>query len=711
MYFRRGRVTKQAHVDIPEGTVEEEFGRQGFFGRVSHLYRSAPPVGWSRIEGDLRPEALHVRELAGLGAGDYLSGRVAFLENGEVRLHMARLAGDDAMPYLFRNADADEILFVHRGAGRLESDFGPLDYETGDYLVIPRGTVHRLLPTGPTELLVIESFSEVGLPERGLLGKHALFDPDVIKVPEPAPPTHDRAPGREWELKIQRQGRLTSVFYPFHPINTVGWKGDLTVWQLNVRDIRPIMSERYHLPPSAHATFVGRGFVVCTFLPRGLETGDPGALKVPFYHSNIDYDEVLFYHQGSFFSRQGIGAGMVTFHPQGLHHGPQPGAVEAARDKTRTDEIAVMVDTERPLELTRAAREVANPDYWASWMPPEAANPVGLQGIAFVEYASPDPGALDVLFRDLGFSRLSRHESRPVVHYQQGGIHFLVNREPDSFASRFAAAHGPSICALGWRVRDAEEALEAAVARGARPFEGQGALDGVPAIYGIGDSLIYFVEEGTSRDWTGQLVPLDEPVHVEDKGFTLIDHLTNNVERGTMARWAAFYKEVFGFTEVRYFDIRGEETGLTSYALRSPDGSFCIPINEGSEDKSQIEEYLREYRGPGIQHIALLSDDLLGSLDRLEGCGIETLDIEDAYYETVFERVAGVTEDRGHIQRHRVLVDGDEGGYLLQIFTKNVIGPIFFEMIQRKNHQSFGEGNFGALFRSIERDQERRGVL
>jgi 4-hydroxyphenylpyruvate dioxygenase len=204
-----------------------------------------------------------------------------------------------------------------------------------------------------------------------------------------------------------------------------------------------------------------------------------------------------------------------------------------------------------------------------------------------------------------------------------------------------------------------------------------------------------------------QCLPLDAPELVAPKGFLAIDHLTNNVEKGTMQAWADFYKHVFGFTEVRYFDIRGVKTGLTSYALRSPDGSFCIPINEGSEEKSQIEEYLREYRGPGIQHLAFLTDDLLASLDAMAGSDGQMLDIDDAYYAEVFERVPNVTEDHGRIRQHQVLVDG----YLLQIFTKNLVGPIFIELIQRKNHLSFGEGNFGALFRSIERDQERRGAI
>ena len=365
MHYLRGRVTRQAHVDLPAGTVEDEYARRGFFGRTSHLYRTEAPVGWVEIEGDIRPQALCATEAPGLRDDDWLAGRIPLLGNADVTLHFARLARP--MPYFFRNADADEILFVHSGAGRLETDFGPFDYVRGDYLVIPRGTVHRLAPSAPTSVLVIESTDEVELPDRGLLGKHALFDLDVLDVPTPEAPAAE--PGRtRWEVRVQRQRRLSTIVYPFHPLNAVGWKGDLAPWRLNVKDIRPVASERYHLPPTAHATFVMPNVVVCTFLPRPLETGDPGALRVPFYHSNIDYDEVLFYHAGEFFSRAGIRPGMMTFHPQGVHHGPQPQAVAASKTKERTSEEAVMIDARRPLSMTAAARSCAVPDYWKSWM-------------------------------------------------------------------------------------------------------------------------------------------------------------------------------------------------------------------------------------------------------------------------------------------------------------------------------------------------------
>ncbi|MBT9555452.1 MAG: 4-hydroxyphenylpyruvate dioxygenase, partial [Myxococcales bacterium] len=309
-----------------------------------------------------------------------------------------------------------------------------------------------------------------------------------------------------------------------------------------------------------------------------------------------------------------------------------------------------------------------------------AKNPCGLRGIGFVEFATKEPEGLASLFRAFGFSRTERHQHLAVDVWAQNDITFLLNHDVRTFGAGFFERHGPSICAMGWRVDDAAAAFQAAVARGARPYTGSGATVSVPAIYGIGDSLIYFMDGSHTLEATFR--PHPEPVLVPQKGFTAIDHLTNNVHKGTMQSWASFYKDVFGFTEVRYFDIRGVKTGLQSFALRSPDGSFCIPINEGNEQKSQIEEYLREYQGPGIQHLAFLTKDLLGSLDALDGSGIEMLDIDDDYYATVFDRVPNVTEDRGRIRRHSVLVDGDAEGYLLQIFTKNLVGPIFIELIQ-----------------------------
>lgn len=345
-------------------------------------------------------------------------------------------------------------------------------------------------------------------------------------------------------------------------------------------------------------------------------------------------------------------------------------------------------------------------------------NPALLDGIEFVEFVSPDPERLHALFTAFGMSRVMRHETRAIDVYRQNDITFLVNREPGTFAAKFGALHGPSISSMGWRTKNAADAMGTIVSRGATPAERCDLFRGgrpVPAVMGIGDSLIYLVD-GYDAPFERRyarlgFVPLDAPDVAEPKGFQVIDHLTNNVKKGTMAHWANFYKSIFGFTEVRYFDIRGVKTGLTSYALRSPCGKFCIPINEADEKKSQINEYLDEYGGPGIQHLAFLTNDLLGSLDALRGSPVEFLDIDDEYYAEVFTRVPNVTEDHAKIREHQVLVDGDADGYLLQIFTKNLVGPIFIELIQRNNHLSFGEGNFGALFRSIERDQAKRGVF
>ncbi len=341
-------------------------------------------------------------------------------------------------------------------------------------------------------------------------------------------------------------------------------------------------------------------------------------------------------------------------------------------------------------------------------------NPIGLRGIEFTEFASTDTGYMHDVFTAFGFSKLRKYKDKAITYYNQNDIHFLLNHERRGFSAEFARAHGPAICSMGWRVDNAQAALAEAVKRGARAADPASTDLPYPAIYGIGDSLIYFIDTFGDKGsiYERDFVALDETNIVPDLGFIAIDHLTNNVYKGTMQTWADFYKNVFGFEEVRYFDIKGKKTALLSYALRSPDGSFCIPINEGKDDNNnQIDEYLNEYHGPGVQHIAFLSKDLLASLDKLDRRVIDTLDIHEHYYDEVFDRVPHVTEDHQRIHDHQVLVDGDEKGYLLQIFTKNLFGPIFIEMIQRKHNLGFGEGNFQALFESIERDQERRGVI
>ena len=341
-------------------------------------------------------------------------------------------------------------------------------------------------------------------------------------------------------------------------------------------------------------------------------------------------------------------------------------------------------------------------------------NPLGLSGVEFVEFATPDVGYMDEVFLGLGFSKLRRHQGKDITLYQQNAINFLLNDEAQGPARNFSNLHGPSISAMGWRVGDADFALSEAVKRGARAVADKDKDLPYAAIYGIGGSLIYLIDrygEGSSI-YATDFVQLNRPLYVPSKGFVAIDHLTNNVHKGTMADWVRFYECVFGFTEERYFDIQGKKTGLTSYALRSPDGSFCIPINEGDESASQIEEYLRDYAGPGVQHLAFLTEDILQSLDALDGSGIEMLDIGDDYYLKVFDRFPPKSDEfEARIRRHQVLIDGNRDGILLQIFTKNLFGPIFFEIIQRNGCLGFGEGNFQALFESIERDQERRQVV
>ncbi len=360
--LRKGLAARQAHVGLPEGTYEEEHGRKGFYGKSAHLYHTHPPTAWIRFEGKLRPHCLDLNKLCPGDMDDPAGGPVAFLANNDVRLYVSRRSAP--MPFYYRNADGDELYFVHRGKGVLETDFGPLTFEEGDYLVIPRAVTYRVVPeTTDNFFLIVESHTEFEQPDKGLIGQHALYDPSVIVTPEPAPKLDDT---QEWEVRIKVTDEYSSVFYPFNPIDVVGWKGDLTVWKLSMKDIRPVMSHRAHLPPSAHTTFVTGGAVVCSFLPRPLEQ-DPEALKVPFFHRNTDYDEFIFYHAGDFFSKDNIAPGMATLHPRGIHHGPHPRALANQGKKTHTDEYAVMLDGLNPIQVLEAGEQVEWKDYWASW--------------------------------------------------------------------------------------------------------------------------------------------------------------------------------------------------------------------------------------------------------------------------------------------------------------------------------------------------------
>ncbi len=358
-------------------------------------------------------------------------------------------------------------------------------------------------------------------------------------------------------------------------------------------------------------------------------------------------------------------------------------------------------------------------------------NPMGTDGFEFVEYAAPDPVALGRLFETMGFGAIAKHRTKNVTLYRQGEVNFIINAEPNSFAQRFARQHGPSVCAMAFRVKDAKRAYERALELGAWGFDHHtGPMElNIPAIKGIGDSLIYFVDRWHGKDGAAagaignisiydvDFVPIaGANTSPKGNGLTYIDHLTHNVHRGRMKEWADFYERLFNFREVRYFDIEGKLTGLKSKAMTSPCGKIRIPINESSDDKSQIAEYLDLYHGEGIQHIAMGTDDIYATIDGMRTQGVAFQDTIATYYDLVNRRLPNHGENLDELKRLRILIDGatHQGApneLLLQIFTQTVIGPIFFEIIQRKGDQGFGEGNFRALFESIELDQVRRGVL
>jgi len=349
-------------------------------------------------------------------------------------------------------------------------------------------------------------------------------------------------------------------------------------------------------------------------------------------------------------------------------------------------------------------------------------NPMGLMGFEFVEFASPNPGVLEPVFEAMGFTRVAVHRSKEVALYRQGEINFIINNEPNSIASYFAAEHGPSACGMGFRVKDAHQAYDRALELGAQPVEiATGPMElRLPAIKGIGGAPLYLIdrfEEGKSiYDIDFKLIDGVER-HPKGAGLKLIDHLTHNVYRGRMSYWAAFYEKLFNFREIRYFDIQGEYTGLTSKALTAPDGMIRIPLNEeSSKGAGQIEEFLMQFNGEGIQHIALYTDDLIGTLDELKMAGVPFMPAPPAtYYDMLEERLPGHGEPVSALQTRGILLDGTSNGNgkrrLLQIFSQTMLGPVFFEFIQRKGDDGFGEGNFKALFESIERDQVERGVL
>ena len=349
-------------------------------------------------------------------------------------------------------------------------------------------------------------------------------------------------------------------------------------------------------------------------------------------------------------------------------------------------------------------------------------NPMGLMGFEFVEFASPVPGVLEPLFEKMGFTKVASHRSKDVDLYRQGDINFIVNREPKSNAAYFAAEHGPSACSMAFRVKDSHKAYARALEQGAQPIEiPTGPMElRLPAIRGIGGAPLYLIdrfEDGKSiYDIDFEFLPgVDR--HPKGHGFRMIDHLTHNVYKGRMAFWGAFYERIFNFREIRYFDIKGEYTGLTSRAMTAPDGLIRIPLNEESgKTGGQIEEFLMQFNGEGIQHIALLTDDIMTSVDALQIAGIPLMtDPNDIYYDMLEERLPGHGEPTSELQSRGILLDGSttngEKRLLLQIFSETQLGPVFFEFIQRKADEGFGEGNFKALFESMERDQLRRGAI
>lgn len=364
-----GLVSNQAHADFPEGSFERELGREGFFGPATHMYHPKNPLSWTDWEGPLRPRAFNLNQLQNATNSPFNAPEI--LTNPHMRLQFWELP--DSMNFLARNADGDCLIFIHEGSGSLFCDYGHLYFREGDYILLPRGTMWRLQIDNPIKALLIEATNDAfKLPEKGILGPQAIFDPGMLDIPQMDEKFKEQQHQIAiWKVHIKRRGKISIVTFPHNPLDAIGWKGDLHPVRLNWRDIRPIMSHRYHLPPSAHTTFVANRFVVCTFCPRPIES-DPGALKVPFFHNNDDYDEILFYHAGHFFSRDNIGPGMMSVHPCGFTHGPHPKALEAGAKFARkeTNEVAVMIDTRDAVDFSPNLDKVEDFNYVNSWKKP-----------------------------------------------------------------------------------------------------------------------------------------------------------------------------------------------------------------------------------------------------------------------------------------------------------------------------------------------------
>ncbi|WP_058833814.1 4-hydroxyphenylpyruvate dioxygenase [Luteimonas abyssi] len=346
-------------------------------------------------------------------------------------------------------------------------------------------------------------------------------------------------------------------------------------------------------------------------------------------------------------------------------------------------------------------------------------NPMGIDGFEFVEFAAPDPELLHALFKRMGFTAVLRHRTRDITVYRQGGVNFLVNADPDSFAAEFAKAHGPSACGFAIRFkRPADEVKATALDNGGETFDDEGSKAvPAPVIKGIGDCMLYLVDRygDAGSIYDADFVAIEgADQNPAGFGLTFIDHLTHNLYLGNMQKWSDYYERLFNFREIRYFDIKGAKTGLKSKAMTAPDGIVRIPLNESSDPKSQINEYLDAYKGEGIQHIACFTDDIYDTVEKMRAQGVEFLDTPETYFDVIDQRIPDHGEDVARLAKNKILIDADQetkSRKLLQIFTQNTIGPIFFEIIQRKGNEGFGEGNFQALFESIERDQMKRGVL
>ena len=360
-----GEASRQAHADLPSGCYERELGKEGFYGPSTQMVHRHPPTAWSAFEGPVRPRAFDTKKLAASSASPW--DATPLLANDHVRIRHWRLAA--SMDHLVRNSDGDELVFIHEGAADLYCDYGHLALGEGDYLMLPRGTMWRIETKSPLSTLLIEATNDsYGLPEKGIVGEHAVFDAAALDVPHLDEAFRAQRQDGEWRVSIKRRGALSTQRFGFNPLDAIGWHGTLVPVRINWRAIRPLMSHRAHLPPSAHTTFASSRFVVCTFCPRPLES-DPGALKVPFFHNNDDYDEMIFYHAGNFFSRDNIHPGMITLHPSGFTHGPHPKAFQAGARaaRTQTDEVAVMIDARDALDVAQLPEGVEWTGYVDSW--------------------------------------------------------------------------------------------------------------------------------------------------------------------------------------------------------------------------------------------------------------------------------------------------------------------------------------------------------